>query len=528
MPIRSDISAAAAAPVRAGGTAWTSAAGLPVWAWAGLAAIVAARVAILALTHLDLYPDEAQYWGWAQTPAFGYYSKPPLIAWMIGATTGLFGDAEWAVRLSAPLCHGAAAAALMLLGRDLYGPRAGVLAGAIWLTMMGVGLSSFIISTDAPLLALWSFMLLSLFRLVSRPSAGWAAALGAAVGLGFMAKYAMVYAVIAVALAMVLDGRVRAALWSRYGALALGVAAALFAPNLIWNAANGMETVAHTADNADWIGPLFNPGELLEFWVTQLGVFGPVVFPLLVVAMVRAALGRAGRDAALLALFAAIPLAVVSAQAFVAHSYANWAGAAYPSGAVLVAGLLAGPEPLSIRAPGRWPRRALIALAILGNLAFTLPGTAALVSPRVIEAAGMENAFKQVRGWEETADRVAAAAAEGGFDTAVFDDRFAYHAADYYRRGQAPAVAMYQRYAEPYGHAEACCALPSGTAGPVLLVSAFADYDPWFAKDFAQITPLGEIVVELGGGVQRRLRLFSAEGYEKAERPPGDGPYVDY
>src|SRR4051812_22989027 len=47
-----------------------------------LAAITAARLVWLVVQPADLYPDEAQYWFWAQHPAFGYYSKPPLIAWL--------------------------------------------------------------------------------------------------------------------------------------------------------------------------------------------------------------------------------------------------------------------------------------------------------------------------------------------------------------------------------------------------------------------------------------------------------------
>ena len=31
--------------------------------------------------------DEAQYWLWGQTPQLGYYSKPPLIAWILAVTS---------------------------------------------------------------------------------------------------------------------------------------------------------------------------------------------------------------------------------------------------------------------------------------------------------------------------------------------------------------------------------------------------------------------------------------------------------
>src|SRR5690242_21937911 len=79
------------------------------WTLAGVAAITGLRLVWLALQPADLFPDEAQYWVWSQQLALGYYSKPPLVAWLIAATTWLFGDSEFAVRLSAPLPHAGAA-----------------------------------------------------------------------------------------------------------------------------------------------------------------------------------------------------------------------------------------------------------------------------------------------------------------------------------------------------------------------------------------------------------------------------------
>src|SRR6266446_4955373 len=60
----------------------------------GVVGITGLRLLWLALQPADLFPDEAQYWVWSQQLALGYYSKPPLVAWLIALTTGLFGDSE--------------------------------------------------------------------------------------------------------------------------------------------------------------------------------------------------------------------------------------------------------------------------------------------------------------------------------------------------------------------------------------------------------------------------------------------------
>ncbi len=54
-------------------------------------ALTALRLAALFLTPLELYPDEAQYWLWSRTLDWGYVSKPPMIAWLIAATTRIGG-----------------------------------------------------------------------------------------------------------------------------------------------------------------------------------------------------------------------------------------------------------------------------------------------------------------------------------------------------------------------------------------------------------------------------------------------------
>ena len=88
--------------------------------------ITAVRVAGLFASPVELYPEEAQYWLWSRHLAFGYFSKPPLIAWTIAATTRL-GGGEAFVRLAAPLAHGIAALAIARAGRRLYPRLGGVL-----------------------------------------------------------------------------------------------------------------------------------------------------------------------------------------------------------------------------------------------------------------------------------------------------------------------------------------------------------------------------------------------------------------
>ena len=70
-----------------------------------LITITILRIYSLYVTPIELSVDEAQYWHWSRNIDFGYFTKPPLIAWLIGFSTFIFGNEEWAVRLFAPITH---------------------------------------------------------------------------------------------------------------------------------------------------------------------------------------------------------------------------------------------------------------------------------------------------------------------------------------------------------------------------------------------------------------------------------------
>src|SRR5262249_7776629 len=104
---------------------------------AGVLAITLLRLLWLALQPADLYPDEAQCWFWAQPPALGYYSKPPLVAWLIALTTALFGESEFAIRLSAPLLHAGTAVLVYAIGARLYDNRVGLWSALAYASLPG-------------------------------------------------------------------------------------------------------------------------------------------------------------------------------------------------------------------------------------------------------------------------------------------------------------------------------------------------------------------------------------------------------
>ncbi len=160
--------------------------------WGGLLvlAVTAWRLYALWVSDIDLFFDEAQYWYWAQDPDFGYFSKPPLLAWLIAGSTALFGDSEFGIRALSPLCYGVTAAFGGGIAYRLYSAHAAQWTAAMLVLLPGVSVSATIVSTDVPLLLCWSAALYCWVRYAQEGGLWWIG-LGAALGHGLLAKYAM-------------------------------------------------------------------------------------------------------------------------------------------------------------------------------------------------------------------------------------------------------------------------------------------------------------------------------------------------
>ncbi|HUJ98953.1 MAG TPA: glycosyltransferase family 39 protein [Stellaceae bacterium] len=304
---------------------------LALWA---VFAVTLARLVWLGLGHADLYPDEAQYWIWSLHPAFGYYSKPPMVAWLIALTTRVFGDNEAAVRLAAPLLHFGTALVLYHLARRLYDARTALWSAIAYATLPGVSASAAIMSTDAPLLFCWAVALYAFVRAREPGGGRWWILAGIAAGFGLLSKYAMAYWLLSALLFLLLFRDERRHLKRFFGAVL--IALVIYAPNFAWNAVNGFVSYLHTRDNADLGGPLFHPKMFLEFLGSQFGVFGPIFFASLIAMVALARRTLKDRRAALLACFALPSLAMMLVVSFLSRAQPNWSAPTYVSATVLV------------------------------------------------------------------------------------------------------------------------------------------------------------------------------------------------
>jgi len=495
-------------------------------AMAMIAGLLTVRSVLVILSPLELYADEAQYWRWAQSLEWGYYSKPPMIAWMIHLSTSVFGDSEWAIRFLAPVFHAIAATLLFLLSRRMFGSLAGLFTTITYLLMPGVTLSSGVISTDGVLFPFWSLALYLLWRLRSG-DLGWigTVVLGAAIGAGFLSKYAMLYFAIGVVLTSLLDRPTRVALLSAKGTVTLALAAAVIAPHLIWNAANEFQTVGHTVDNANLGGDLFNLDHLPKFLGDQLGIFGPVGFIALMVGIffIRpngdlADLGDAanaqGAKERWLTCFILPVIIIIAIQAVLSRAHANWAATAYPAASVFIGGFL-------IRARG-WRPAYWVGIGlqvVIGVLAITL----ALAPPSWSAALGRDNDLKRVRGWQDISQQLAAEIERTQATVVLLDEREVWHGLDYYLRDQIDTPLIMWRYNPGPKSFSERIDLSEMDASRVLVASVRSHLRPRIKADFANWQAEGVVSVDLGHRSNgcplfRELRLYLVSDYEPLTR----------
>src|SRR6476661_5917929 len=141
---------------------------------------------------IDLSGDEAQYWDWSRNLDWSYYSKGPLVAYIIRASCNLFGETMPAVRYPALVLGVATSIVTFLFTRKLFGSDRLAL-GAVLLNhfvpMFVAG--SVLMTIDPPYFFCWAlctyFAAIALFDGKSWP---WVF-VGVFAGIGFLAKYAI-------------------------------------------------------------------------------------------------------------------------------------------------------------------------------------------------------------------------------------------------------------------------------------------------------------------------------------------------
>jgi 4-amino-4-deoxy-L-arabinose transferase-like glycosyltransferase len=299
-------------------------------------------IGVVCSSLIGLGPDEAQYWTWSQDLAWGYYSKPPAIAWQIWAGTQIFGNIELGVRFFAVVISFLISVSLYFLARacNLTARTAFWTGTAFALTPLGL-LSSILAITDGGLVLFWTLACLVVARALTQDKTPNYIILGFIIFAGALFKWLMYVFWPLLLLGMFFFPRLR----SR--SILAGVFISLLGliPSIIWNASHDWATFRHVArtveggESADIGTTALSQGNVIEFLGAQAALLSPILFILLAIALytsLRYSKKLASQGVAFCGFMFIAPFLAYTIWSAFMKMQGNWMDYIYPAGLVFL------------------------------------------------------------------------------------------------------------------------------------------------------------------------------------------------
>jgi 4-amino-4-deoxy-L-arabinose transferase-like glycosyltransferase len=264
---------------------YDSASNLPFWVWVVFGCGLVMRL-VLAQSF-ELRTDEAYYWTQSKEWVFSFLDHPPMVAWFIKLGTSLFGDTVLGVRIMFILALFFSQVLIVEITRMLTRDRRSLIFATLALeAMLYYATMGVIVAPDGPLIF---FVLLMVYALVKLELSGeawlWVLA-GMAAGLAALSKYLIIFVLPAVLAFVLITKRNRKWLTTPWPWLAGLLAVFIFSPTLLWNATN--EWASFRFQGARVVSfESFSLKTILDFFGLQFGLVGLLLFPLLVLGMIR-------------------------------------------------------------------------------------------------------------------------------------------------------------------------------------------------------------------------------------------------
>lgn len=465
--------------------------------------LTAYRAWVVFTNGLPLYVDEAQYWFWAQNLAWGYYSKPPMIAAVIAVTTSICGSTEPCIRVGSLIFYPLSTFVLFFLTRRLFDEKTAFISGLIFISLPAVGLSSLLISTDVVLFFFWTLALFAFVRVLKSDAWFDWILLGVALGLGLLTKYTMGIFFLSAALYLVLSGRWHVFIKPRAW-IAVLIAAAVFAPNLGWNWQHHFPTFQHTADISHLEQAGWHWRSFVQFFGGQFGVFGVIFFPLLLMMLVHFKRLLQLPHAGLLLSFTLPFLLIISLQALLGTANANWAAPSYVAATILVAAWLVS-----------WQHQRLLLLGLLLNTALFvgLYHYQTLAQWFGVELTAKNDVYKRLRGWDEIGKQYLAIQAQYPKALPLAEERGVISELSYYARPAGLKIVSWNPEHKLRHHYDLVTRLEGRVGQDFLLVST-GTLPAEMAKYFRTSGQVGELVAVIHANYQLRYPVYHLQHFK--------------
>jgi hypothetical protein len=389
------------------------------WIAAALIAAGAFGIEMLVSARYGYVRDELYFLAAGQHLAFGYVDQPPITPLLARLSAVAGGNTLVALRVIPALGLAALVILTSAMSRLLGAGRAGQLLAALAAATCAEYLAAMHeLTTTTPDFVFGAVTLLLVMRLLASRDPRWWLAIGTCAGVASEAKWNIAFLAAALAAGFAVT-EARPLLRSRYLLIGCVIAAALAAPDVIWQAAHGWPTldVFRTLQTAAG-------HNRAVYWVAQVLYTGPVLTPVWVAGLIWSLRSEAARRFRPVA----VACVIVIVLQFVLGGKPYYPGAAFTF--LLAAGcvplgrwLAARRRPGSMIAPAIWMSVTMVAGGLV-SLPIALP----VLPARTLHAAPVQKINYDL-GEEIAWPRLAALVAR------------AYHALPAGQRGQTTVLA---------------------------------------------------------------------------------------
>jgi dolichol-phosphate mannosyltransferase len=481
---------------------------LPVWGrW--LLAVTLVRAVFAAL--IPPSPEEAYHWDFARHLDWSYYDHPGMIAWSIALGRLLFGDTAFAIRFVPLFFATGTTVILARMARKLYGEPA-----ALWAVLLQIIQPVTYVTTasgfpDSPMLFFWALAMSLVWKAMETGRGLWWIPAGAALGLGMISKYTIVFFGVSMLAYLLSSRRDRRWLATPWPYLAAILALVFFTPVTWWNAQHDWASIKFQGKERFGSANELLLKAFLKYVGLQWASVVPLTLPLAVAAVARSVRSSRPEERYLFWCFAPMMLFFM-ALSWTMPIHVLWPLPCWLGLTVVMAGMMAeGGERIGLayRRAAPWIAGVTAGLFLLGSvhLAFLLPKLPQ-VSP--------------MHGWELVAARARALRDElgpGSFYIGLGKKYFvpsqlAFHLPapfEVYGRtpfGQHELQFDFWTDVEKLSGHDAAIVVEAGHEDPAML-----------ARSFRSVEPAGDLVVPLRGGKPLRFLLYRGRGYVPTPLP---------
>ncbi|MDP2157326.1 MAG: glycosyltransferase family 39 protein [Nitrospirota bacterium] len=361
------------------------------------------RIYYIMTGPFDLSADEAHYWEWSRRPDWSYYSKGPVIAWLISIGTFFFGNTVLGIRAFAVLLSALSSILLFRLGKELYDERTGLAAALLLQVVPLFSVFGMLLTIDSPFIFFWILSLYLFHRILRQElsTAGERASsllwilLGISTGLGLLTKFTMAFFLFSAGLYCLFEKDARRLLKTPGPYLGFLISMLVFSPAIFWNASSGWVTLKHTAGQAHLReGLVLSVWSFGEFLGSQFGVVTPLLFVMIIFAILKL---RRTKEGAFLFWFFLPTIAFFLAKSIQGKVQANWAMTGYISGLVAFSALYV----------SRWDSlKKSLRLTVICAISLAMLVTLYAHIPSILKLPDKFDPSRKLAGWKELGEEV--------------------------------------------------------------------------------------------------------------------------